>query len=203
MNDLVKQISQCQLCLNKLPLAPKPIVQLSRGSKILIAGQAPGIVTHEKGRPFDDKSGARLRAWLGVNQQQFYNPELFAILPMGFCYPGKGASGDLPPLPLCASTWRSQILAQLKHVELTVILGKYAIAWHLQSKKNITELAAQSEQLLINNNIVLPHPSPRNNIWLKRNPWFEQQTLPLLQEKVKNILDSSKETSDESSVENN
>ncbi len=143
---------------------------------------------HEKEIPFDDKSGDRLRGWLGVNKEQFYNPQLFAILPMGFCYPGKGKSGDLPPIPLCADTWRDNVLTSFTQVELTIILGKYAIEWHLHSKKPITNLAKQWQELLQENKLVLPHPSPRNNIWLKKNAWFEQEVIPVLQDKVKSIL---------------
>ncbi len=169
MKTLLKDIKQCRLCENILPLEPKPILQISNKSKILILGQAPGAKTHQRGIPFDDKSGERLRAWLGVNQKQFYDADLFAILPMGFCYSGRGKSGDLPPSPQCASTWREALLTRLSKVELTILLGKYAIEWHLHSKAPITELAKQWQTLLKSKQIVLPHPSPRNNIWLKKN----------------------------------
>ena len=188
MQTLLDKVRQCSLCQSELPLAPKPILQASSQSKILIVGQAPGVKTHDKGIPFDDKSGERLRAWLGVNSAQFYNPDNFAILPMGFCYPGKGKSGDLPPIPLCAQTWRKELLAELKQIKLTIIMGKYAINWHLQSTKPITELAQQWERLLVSNQLVLPHPSPRNNIWLKRNSWFEENLVPILQSKVSELL---------------
>ena len=188
MQTLLDKVRQCSLCQSELPLAPKPILQASSQSKVLIVGQAPGVKTHDKGIPFDDKSGERLRAWLGVNSAQFYNPDNFAILPMGFCYPGKGKSGDLPPIPLCAQTWRKELLAELKQIKLTIILGKYAINWHLQSTKPITELAQQWERLLLSNQLVLPHPSPRNNIWLKRNSWFEENLVPILQSKVSELL---------------
>ena len=188
MQQLITKIRRCTLCASSLPLAPKPILQASRDSKILIAGQAPGQVTHEKGVPFNDKSGERLRDWLGVTPAQFYDPTLFAIIPMGFCYPGKGKSGDLPPIPLCAETWRRPLLEQLPQIKLTIILGKYAIDWHLSSKEPITALAKQWQSLLKQNTLVLPHPSPRNNLWLKKNPWFEQQLLPVLRHEVKQIL---------------
>jgi len=185
MKILLDKIKHCTLCQNTLPLCAKPILQASQQSKILIVGQAPGIITHERGVPFDDKSGERLREWLGIEREQFYDPLLFAIIPMGFCYPGKGKSGDLPPIPLCAKTWRKELLAQFKHIELTIILGKYAIKWHLQSTEPITVLAKQWQGLLRNNQIVLPHPSPRNNIWLKKNPWFEDDVIPVLQQRIK------------------
>lgn len=188
MQSLLQRVRQCTLCENELPLPPRPILQANSQSKILIVGQAPGAKTHDKGIPFDDKSGERLRAWLGVNKAQFYNPENFAILPMGFCYPGKGKSGDLPPTPLCAQTWRKALLAELTQIELTIILGKYAINWHLQSSQPITELAQDWQHLLLSNQLVLPHPSPRNNIWLKRNTWFEKNLVPILQSKVSEIL---------------
>lgn len=188
MKQLLTEIRQCNLCQAHLPLAAKPILQASTNSKILVVGQAPGLVTHKKGIPFDDKSGDRLRTWLGVTYEQFYDPQLFAIIPMGFCYPGRGTSGDLPPLPLCAETWRAQLLTELKHIKLTIILGRYAIDWHLQSKTAISELAKQWQELLRRNQLVLPHPSPRNNRWLKQNSWFEAEVIPVLQEKVEAIL---------------
>ena len=191
MKNLIDKIKECTLCKSTLPLEPKPILQASQQSKILIVGQAPGIVTHDKGIPFDDKSGERLRIWLGVDENQFYDPELFAIIPMGFCYPGRGKSGDSPPSVLCAETWRTQLLAKFENIELTVILGKYAIAWHLQSKTPITELAKQWQYLFKSNQIVLPHPSPRNNIWLKKNNWFENDVVPILQNRVKTIITHS------------
>ncbi len=188
MKTLLNKIKQCTLCAPDIPLPPKPILQASKESRILIAGQAPGQVTHEKGIPFDDKSGDRLRDWLGVSRKQFYDPTLFAIIPMGFCYPGKGKSGDLPPMPICAQTWRAQLLAQLPDIQLTVILGKYAINWHLHTNAKITDLAKNWQQLLQHHQLVLPHPSPRNNLWLTKNPWFEQQVLPALQHQVQQIL---------------
>jgi len=188
MENLLKRVRLCYLCADTLPLAPKPILQASLNSKILIVGQAPGSVTHKKGVPFDDKSGERLRSWLGVNREIFYDEKQFAIIPMGFCYPGRSKSGDRPPLPLCADTWRDALLTKLNNIQLTVILGKHAIKWHLKTKAPITELAQQWQNLLASKQLVLPHPSPRNNIWLKRNLWFEQEVIPVLQQRVKEIL---------------
>ena len=188
MKTLLKQINQCRLCENILPFEPNPILQISNKSKILILGQAPGAKAHQKSIPFDDKSGDRLRAWLGVDKSQFYDDKLFAILPMGFCYPGRGKSGDLPPIPQCANTWREALLAKLTNVELTILLGKYAIEWHLHSKAPITELAKQWQLLLESKQIVLPHPNPRNNIWLKKNAWFESEVIPKLQQITKAII---------------
>lgn len=200
--DIKAAISQCQLCINQLPEAPNPILQCSTQSKILLAGQAPGIITHQKSRPFDDKSGERLRKWLGVETCQFYNPDLFAIVPMGFCYPGKGKSGDLPPIPLCAKTWRKPLLSQLSGIELTILMGKYAIDWHIKALadnqenafslkpyKNATEVIQDWQTLMQYKLIALPHPSPRNNMWLKKNPWFEQTLIPQLQQHVLSLID--------------
>ncbi len=191
MQKLLAQIRQCTLCEQNLPFEPKPILQASADSKILIVGQAPGVKAHKKAMPFDDLSGDRLRNWLGVDKAQFYQANNFAIVPMGFCYPGRGKSGDLPPLPLCAATWREALLAKLTKVELTILLGRYAINWHLHSSAPITELAQQWQSLLQSKQLVLPHPSPRNNIWLKRNDWFETAVIPVLQTKVNNILTAS------------
>lgn len=186
--QLQAEIAQCQICSEFLPLGAKPIVQLGAGAKILIAGQAPGKKTHHKGRPFDDASGERLRAWLGVTREQFYDPELFAILPMGFCYPGSYSandkqSGDKPPRPECAKQWRKQVLKQLPNVELTLLVGKYAIEWHLKQKISVTDSVA-NWQALWPHILVVPHPGPRNNIWLKRNPEFEQKIIPQLQQRI-------------------
>jgi uracil-DNA glycosylase family 4 len=188
MKTLLAQVMECRICENVLPFEPNPILQVSDKSKILIVGQAPGIKAHQKSSPFDDQSGDRLRDWLGVDKQQFYNADIFAILPMGFCYPGRGKSDDLPPIPTCANTWREKILAKLTKVELIIILGRYAIEWHLNSKAPITELAKQFQTLIASNQIVLPHPSPRNNIWLKKSPWFENEVIPKLQQQIKEII---------------
>ncbi|MGS0679717.1 uracil-DNA glycosylase family protein [Shewanella sp. 125m-7] len=193
--QLQADIARCQICAKVLPLEPKPIVQLGKQAKILIAGQAPGKKTHHKGRPFDDASGERLRTWLGVTKAQFYDPNLFAILPMGFCYPGSYSasdkkSGDKPPRPECAPTWRADVLKQLEQIELTLIVGKYAIEWHLKQKLSVTESVA-NWQTLWPNTLVMPHPSPRNNIWLKRNPDFEQLIIPQLQKRVAALIATS------------
>lgn len=188
MEQTLKQIRACKLCQSELPRPANPILQAHANSKILIAGQAPGAITDTKSLPFDDQSGNRLRSWLNVSKSEFYNQENFAIVPMGFCYPGKGASGDLPPKPICAATWREQLLSQLPHIKLTLILGKYAIKWHLQTQQSITTLAQQWQQQLQQGYMVLPHPSPRNNRWLSKNIWFEQEAIPQLQQHVLSCL---------------
>ncbi|WP_105254309.1 uracil-DNA glycosylase family protein [Pseudoalteromonas sp. T1lg75] len=186
--ELLEKIRACTLCQEYLPLPPKPVLQLHGDAKILIAGQAPGIHAHNAGRPFDDASGVRLRQWLGVTEQDFYNPRLFAIVPMGFCYPGSGKQGDLPPRPECAATWRAQILAALPQRQLTLVLGQYAMTYHLQKRyKTVTE-AVLDWRSQWPETVALPHPSPRNNIWLKRNPWFEHEVIPNLQARVASLL---------------
>ncbi|MEP5732345.1 MAG: uracil-DNA glycosylase family protein [Sulfitobacter sp.] len=158
-------------------------------SKLLIVGQAPGRITHNKGIPFNDPSGDRLRSWLGINKETFYDEQKIAIVPMGFCFPGTGKSGDLPPRSECAEAWRSKILEEIRDVELTLIIGRYAIDWHLPhfSKHSVTS-AAKSWAEVWPQKLVLPHPSPRNNRWLKQNPWFESEIVPLLQCRVRTIL---------------
>lgn len=169
-NKLIQEIKSCRICEKYLPLEPRPIFQFSPKAKILIAGQAPGIRVHETGVPFNDPSGNRLREWMGIINMEFYNPENIAILPMGFCYPGKGKSGDLPPRKECAPAWREQLLEKMPSIRLTLLIGQYAIDWHLgkRKKKNVTE-TVKSWKEYAPDYFILPHPSPRNNIWLKKN----------------------------------
>lgn len=185
---LKAQISACTLCSEHLPLGPRPVFQFHARAKILIAGQAPGRKVHESGIPFDDASGDRLRDWLGVDKAAFYDPEIFAILPMGFCFPGTGKSGDLPPRPECVPAWREPLLQQLQQLDLTLVLGQYALAYHLgDAKSTVTDLVkAWSDHWPAQ--LPVPHPSPRNNLWLKRNPWFESEVLPVLRERIARIL---------------
>ena len=188
-HQLIEQVSKCVICESHLPLGARPVIQFNPNARILIAGQAPGIKVHETGVPFNDASGNRLREWLGLTRDEFYDANNIAILPMGFCYPGRGKSGDLPPRKECAPAWREQLLAALPNIELTIVLGKYAQAYHLSEtkKKPLTELV-KSWREYWPNYLVLPHPSPRNNIWLKKNPWFEQDVLPELDKHVAAIL---------------
>lgn len=179
------------ICEPQLPLGARPVVQFDPAARILIAGQAPGLKVHETGKPFNDASGKRLRQWLGLSEDDFYDASKVAILPMGFCYPGKGKSGDLPPRKECAPAWRAQLLAALPNIELTIVLGKYAQAYHLPESKSVplTELV-KSWREYWPTILPLPHPSPRNNIWLTKNPWFEEDVLPALAPRVKEILKS-------------
>ncbi|MBD3668101.1 MAG: uracil-DNA glycosylase family protein [Kangiella sp.] len=191
--QLLKEIKACTICQD-LPLGPNPILQFSSKAKILVAGQAPGQITHHKGRPFDDASGDRLREWLGINRDTFYNPEKLAVVPMGFCYPGKGKSGDLAPKAICAETWRNKILKELPNIELTLVIGKYAMDWHLpeRKEKNLTETVRNWQNYIEQDNPVLPlpHPSPRNNLWLKKNPWFEQEVATFMRQRVSDLIGS-------------
>lgn len=185
---LLQSVRGCDICKD-LPLGPKPILQASANAKILIVGQAPGRITHEKGIPFDDPSGKRLRQWLGVSSETFYNPDKIGILPMGFCFPGTGKSGDLPPRAECAPAWREALLSHFSQLEITLIIGQYAIDWHVRDGRKVTLTQRVSEwKTIFPSKLILPHPSPRNNRWLKRNPWFEAEVIPALQEKTKEIL---------------
>ena len=190
-SDILLQIRSCRICTG-LPLGPKPLLQMDPEARILIAGQAPGRKTHEKGIPFDDASGNRLRSWMGVDRATFYDPRKVAILPMGFCFPGTGSGGDLPPRAQCAAQWRGAVLDQLRNVELTLVIGRYALAWHLPDA-----LAKHGGRLtpLVQNwrehwpmALPLPHPSPRNNRWLAKNRWFEEDVLPRLQARVAGLI---------------
>ena len=185
---LLKEIRSCTLC-EGLPLGPRPIVQFSAAAKILIVGQAPGRITHAKGVPFDDPSGDRLRNFLGIDREIFYSPEKLAIVPMGFCFPGTGKGGDLPPRPECAFQWRDKILSQLPNIELTLIIGRYAIDWHLpEHKASSVKEAVRAWNEVWPEKLILPHPSPRNNRWLKQNDWFERDVIPQLQERVSALI---------------
>ena len=188
LSALLEEVRACTICAPYLPLGCRPVLQADASARILIAGQAPGRKVHERGIPFDDASGDRLRAWMGISRDTFYDASRIAILPMGFCYPGKGVSGDLPPRPECAATWRAPLLAQLQQIELTLVIGQYAMAYHLpQTRVPLTEVVRDWRSHWPNI-LPLPHPSPRNNIWLKRNPWFEQEALPALRTRIAAIL---------------
>lgn len=188
LDRLLKDVRACTICRD-LPLGPRPLVQAATSAKILIAGQAPGRKTHEIGRPFFDVSGKRLREWLGVTEEQFYDPALIAILPMGFCYPGTGKGGDLPPRAECAPQWRKPLLDLLPNIELTLILGQYALNWHLGDAKSrtLTETVRRWKEFWPTA-LPLPHPSPRNIRWFKANPWFEAEVIPALQERVAELI---------------
>ncbi len=186
--SLLTEVRVCTLCREHLPLGPRPVLQLHPKARILIAGQAPGKKVHESGVPFDDASGNRLREWLGVTREEFYDPKRIAILPMGFCFPGSGRSGDLPPRPECAPAWHEQLLGQLRQLKITLVLGQYAQAYHFgEGASSLTELV-KSWRSHWPQTVPLPHPSPRNNLWLRRNPWFERELLPAIRKRVSEVL---------------
>lgn len=186
--SLLNEARSCTLCSEHLPLGPRPVLQLHPAARILVAGQALGRKVHESGMPFADASGDRLRKWMGVSPEIFYYPKLIAILPMAFCYPGTGNSGDLPPRPECAPAWRKQLLAHLGKIELTLVIGQHAQAYHLPRNHGSLTQTVLAWQDFAPKIFPLPHPSPRNNIWLKRNPWFEQVLIPMLRQRVSQIL---------------
>lgn len=182
------EVRACTICASHLPHGPRPVLQLHPDARLLIAGQAPGRKVHESGKPFDDASGERLREWMGVTRDVFYNPQQVAILPMGFCYPGAGKSGDLPPRAECAPAWREQLLGRLALLELTLVIGQYAQAYHLDEGQSSLTEKVRAWRKYWPSTVPLPHPSPRNNIWLRRNPWFETELLPVLRQRVEAVL---------------
>ena len=188
-DNLRNDILDCKLCSLDLPVSPNPVIQINPNAKILIAGQAPGRKVHETGIPFNDASGERLREWMGVDKTIFYDPNIVAILPMGFCYPGTGKSGDLPPRKECAEKWRNKVLSQLPNIKLTLLIGQYAMKWHLGKgmQRNLTA-TVENWRNYPNDQFPLPHPSPRNYGWLKKNPWFEEMVIPDLKRRIKGTL---------------
>lgn len=199
IEDLRRKIALCRICrdaplkgeADRLPHEPRPVAVISKEAKILIAGQAPGLRVHESGLPFNDASGDRLRAWLNVDRETFYNPDRFAIVPMGFCFPGYDErSSDLPPRRECAPHWRERVMLAMPQIELVLAIGQYAQAWHLgaRRKRTMTETVLNWRSYLHSNSdkpvLPLPHPSWRNTAWLKKHPWFEGDLLPVLRQNV-------------------
>ncbi len=185
----LSKVKSCKLCIQHLPHGVRPVVQIDPNAKILIAGQAPGSKVHKTGIPFDDPSGDRLRLWMGINKETFYDATKIAILPMGFCYPGTGKSGDLPPRKECAQQWRTKLLELMPNIQLTLAIGQYAIRWHLpETKKESLTNTVKSWKNHWPDMLPLPHPSPRNNIWLKKNDWFESEIIPPLKDRVKALV---------------
>jgi uracil-DNA glycosylase len=182
---LLDEIRACTVCAGDLPLGPRPILAASATARVLLAGQAPGAKVHASGVPWDDASGDTLRAWLGLDRAAFYDPAKVAIVPMGFCYPGKGKSGDLPPRAECARHWHGTLLPLLTGVELTLVIGSYAQDYHLGSrqKPTLTETVRAFREYLPAI-CVLPHPSPRNRPWLAANPWFERECVPAIRARI-------------------
>ena len=198
LNDLVSQISACRLCRDEpaggpLPHEPRPVLRVSSTARIAICGQAPGTRVHASGIPFTDPSGDRLREWMSVSEEEFYDSARIAIVPMGFCFPGLDSKGgDLPPRKECAPRWRREVFQRLDNIELILPVGLYAQKWHLDGQKrgNLTETVRAWETYKDFNPLMipLPHPSWRNNAWLKKNPWFGTELLPYLKEQVHSLL---------------
>jgi uracil-DNA glycosylase len=195
LEDLAADIRACRLCVENpqgkaLPHEPRPVLRVSQTARICVAGQAPGTRVHASGTPFTDPSGDRLRDWMGVTPEEFYDVSRIAIVPMGFCFPGLDAKGgDLPPRRECASRWRAPLFDLMPQVEMVLAVGQYAQAWHLGAarKKNLTETVAAWQEYYPRC-LPLPHPSWRNNAWLKRNPWFEKELLPVLKRDVRRLI---------------
>ncbi len=198
---LLNDISNCQICVENprgkaLPHTPRPVLRVSKSARLAIAGQAPGTRVHASGKPFTDPSGDRLRDWMGVTERQFYNTRRVAIIPMGFCFPGLDAKGgDLPPRKECAAAWRSPLLDLLSNLDLIVLVGVYAQRWHLgaRAKSSLTDTVANWRQYMTPTRagrryLPLPHPSWRNNYWLKKNPWFNEDVLPVLRREVRKSI---------------
>ncbi len=201
LNALVSQIRKCRVCRDepktgKLPLPhePRPVLQVSSVARIMIVGQAPGTRVHASGKPFTDPSGDRLRDWMGITEEVFYDPDMLAIVPMGFCFPGLDAKGgDLPPRTECAPLWRADLMQAMPQVRLVLAIGMYAQKWHMgsQQKSTLTETVRnwrQYHEMVPVSVIPMPHPSWRNSGWLKKNPWFEAELLPVLKADVKALV---------------
>lgn len=189
LDALLAEIRACRHCEAQLPCGPRPVLRASVTARVLIAGQAPGRKVHETGIPWNDASGDTLREWLGLEREQFYDPRIIAIVPTGFCYPGTGRSGDLPPRPECAPLWQPRLMPLLPRVRLTLAIGSHALAWHLGGRR----LASVSDTVRAWRDYApsvfpLPHPSPRNRRWLRERPWFESEVLPALRRHLKAAL---------------
>lgn len=189
LDELLDQIRACRLCEAQLPLGPRPVLRASATARLLVVGQAPGTRVHESGIPWNDASGMRLREWLLMERERFYDESRVAIVPMGFCYPGKGSSGDLPPRPECRKTWHPRLIPQLPRVELTLLIGHYAQEFFLgdRRKGTLTDTVKAWEEYAPRH-FPLPHPSPRNIGWFRQNPWFEAEVLPALRERVRALF---------------
>ncbi|MDW6091580.1 uracil-DNA glycosylase family protein [Vibrio rhizosphaerae] len=188
LETLLQQISQCRLCEPELPLGANPVIRAHRDARILIIGQAPGVRVHQTSIPWNDPSGDRLRTWLDIDRDTFYDARKIAIMPMGLCYPGKGRSGDLPPRKECAPQWHQHVLDELPNIALTLLIGQYAQNYYLSNKpKTLTETVRNWSHWLPDM-VPLPHPSPRNTLWLKKHPWFENDVVPFIREQVHILL---------------
>lgn len=189
LETLLHAVRACRACASELPLGPRPVLRASAGARILIVGQAPGLRVHTSGIPWDDPSGERLRAWMGVGKETFYDASRIAIIPIGYCYPGRGKGGDLPPRRECAQLWLDQLLAGMPQIALTLLVGQYAQRHFLgrRRKASLTGTVGAWQEYAPHY-IPLPHPSPRNQPWFKRHPWFEQELVPVVRTRINALL---------------
>lgn len=189
LERLDEQIRSCTLCVPHLPLGPRPVVRLGGQARVLVIGQAPGTKVHATGVPWNDASGERLRAWMRLDREAFYDSSRIAIMPMGFCYPGRGRGGDLPPRRECAPHWHPRALELMPGIRLTLLIGHYAQAHYLSSRgRTLEETVRDWRRHLQGGFLPLPHPSPRNTLWLRRRPWFEAEVVPALREALGEVL---------------
>ena len=185
---LLEEVRACRLCEEHLPLGPRPVLRAGPRVRVLIIGQAPGTRVHETGIPWNDPSGDRLREWLAMDRETFYDTERIAIMPMGFCYPGRGRGGDLPPRPECAPTWHPRLRAALPEVRLTLLVGRHAQQGYLDTgRESLTETVRRWRDFLPAY-FPLPHPSPRNRRWLRDRPWFGEEVVPALRRELDRAL---------------
>lgn len=187
LDSLIEQVKACRHCESQLPFGPRPVIHMAKSAKLMIIGQAPGRRVHETGIPWNDPSGDRLRDWMGLDRDQFYNTQNIAIMPMGFCYPGKGKSGDLPPRKECAGLWHQKIWHLLPNIELTLVIGQYAQHHYLGDRTLSLTSRVKQWRNYLPKFLPLPHPSPRNELWLKKNRWFTQEVLPELKLQIKSL----------------
>ena len=189
LDYLLREVRACRICETHLPLGPNPVLRASSTARVLIVGQAPGTRVHATGIPWNDPSGDRLRDWMQLDREQFYDTSRIAIVPMGFCYPGKGKSGDLPPRPECAAHWHQKLLAAMPAIELTALVGKYAQNHYLGSRRESLADTVRHWQEQPPGFFPLPHPSPRNLRWFRNHPWFEDEVLPAFRRRLAEILE--------------
>lgn len=188
LQNLLDEVRGCTYCEKLLPQAPRPVLRLAASARVLIIGQAPGSRVHASGIPWDDPSGDRLREWLGLNKEQFYDEGLIAIVPMGLCYPGRGKSGDLPPRPECAPRWHDKLFAHLPMIELVLLVGRYAQSYYGTDNRRTVAETIQRSNWRLDKRLPLVHPSPRNRHWLRKHPWFEQQLVPILKHRIQKVV---------------
>ncbi len=186
--NVLNEARNCRLCAKQLPHEPRPVLRAHANARLLIIGQAPGSKVHASGIPWDDPSGDRLRNWLGINKNLFYDETQIAIIPMGFCYPGKGRSGDLPPRPECAPQWHAALLSRMPNIQLTLLIGQYAQRYYLGKQHRTLTATVKAWRNYLPHYFALPHPSPRNQLWLKKNPWFETEVLSEVKKHTQNAL---------------